>query len=541
MDASKQNYFRTDDLSKIRDRLKVHAAISQKRGALVRDSKAKIIFDITSEMRQLLDQIDCFIPEKGDAIRYCNRCANGSSSHDEDMEAQITSLREENEKLKSELERFHACANLRGSPNFFNPEICQERKRGRPRKRSTSSSSDMVQILCSVLNLLGYGVSTYPINAEAVNTEIVRDDQVSTSPPSEKHTDTKSDKVEHRGSTHDKRDDRYYKERTTHLLEGEAVVACLDDDFQSTRNVEVQDGQYQTLSECLQNDMVACSALVHGCESDSNAEHAVRSAMSRFRSNVNSVKVWHDYGTNDKKQIVRAYSQVLTKYSMMRFDRYPGLEEWFQTLNFWFQRRFKPGGDFRYNCSSIPKWIEDICMVLGNEFGGPTWTKSRDEFKNWCLSLDKFGGKNNYAHYGVPKYIHDAISSQQVKAFRNIVLWDIMNAVGFFQELNSKLPKCCSEVIEQLSWSWPAYALRNRLDAQPDFDPDRRETGTSLYYVPGRDVNTLMGWMPWDASATWGLDTSYTVSTMPYGLFQNASKIVRKLSSRDRLIQACCV
>lgn len=187
--------------------------------------------------------------------------------------------------------------------------------------------------------------------------------------------------------------------------------------------------------------------------------------MNAYHEVSNNVEVWHKFSSKDKKQILKAYSVTLKKFSFMKYDdKYPGFEEVFKLINYWFQRRFPIGtkNNFRYNPSCIPGWIEDIIMVMGNYVNTMWWKDKVEEFKRWCD-----GCQDKRCHYALPPTLMDEVRMQKIKANRNLIVWDIMNELGFFKYLNSMLPdNVTTSYYDVVSWVWPQYALRYRLDCQ---------------------------------------------------------------------------
>lgn len=571
MDPAKQSYFRTDDLVKLKNRLCDHVEIARLRGPLVRDGSAKAIFDVTAEMHELLYQIESFIPERGDAVRYATKQSVGNPSEIVKLQAEVSVLREQNRQLIEDLATFKASSRSddvppagpgTGSAVFDGPP---KKKRGRPKKaKVTPEVQQYTNLFLGLLNAMGVQIPQPPASVNTLNRSTSSDPSKSNIPtidveaaaaepiPEPVVEDAvevlepdSGKKKKFKFGSKDK--ESCYKAKTEHFLVGSTEIHTYNPGVRQHKDYIVPDGKYYATVDAMGAELAVCGALLDEAQHSDIALATLKTRMTKFRQTVDSLRMWHEYGTEDKKQIVKTYSKLLTKYSLQKYDTYPGLEEWFDTLNFWFQHRFKPGGKFCFNCSSIPKWIEDITMVLGNEFHTSTWEKSRDAFKNWCLSLDLPPANKQQAyeklHYAYPIQIHGPIQAGKIDAFRNIALWDVMNAVGFFEELNDQLPHVCQFTIwEQLSWSWPIYALRNRIDAQPNFEPDHHnETFGYNYYVPGKSLDERIIWLNWDTSANRNL--KYDKMCVPFFAgtwYDYMKKIVKQLGSTNAFIEACC-
>lgn len=296
-------------------------------------------------------------------------------------------------------------------------------------------------------------------------------------------------------------------DETVDLFRGSINIDTHYDNPITTTNVDIT--SYGGLSYALQQELMGAAYVLSDGEGSEKSIQHVRAMMNIYHMVTNGVETWHKFSAKDKKQILKAYSVTLKKFSSMKFDNYPGFEEVFKLINYWFQRRFPIGtkNNFRYNPSCIPGWVEDIVMVLGNSFNTMWWKDKVEEFKRWCD-----GCQDKRCHYALPPTLMDELRLQTVKANRNLMIWDIMNEVGFFKYLNSMLPDVVHLYYDVISWVWPQYALRYRLDCQDpkdeDFDVDDcsdPDLPAMMYakigrYTPGYSFTesnlSNFGWVP---------------------------------------------
>lgn len=262
-------------------------------------------------------------------------------------------------------------------------------------------------------------------------------------------------------------------DETANLFRGDAIVeAYIDSPIDRT---EVRVDSYDQFYSVAKYDLLGAAYTLIESNGDEQCLKHVRNMMNAYHQVSKEVEVWHKFSSKDKKQILKAYSVTLKKFSSMKFDdKYPGFEEVFKLINYWFQRRFPIGtkNNFRYNPSCIPGWVEDIIMVMGNYVNTMWWKDKVEEFKRWCD-----GCQDKRCHYALPPTLMDEVRTQKIKANRNLIVWDIMNELGFFKYLNSMLPDVVTtSYYDVVSWVWPQYALRYRLDCQnpkdEDFDVD---------------------------------------------------------------------
>ena len=252
-------------------------------------------------------------------------------------------------------------------------------------------------------------------------------------------------------------------DETANLFRGDATVnAYIDNPIDPT---QVRVDSYDQFYSVAKYDLLGAAYTLIESNGDEQCLKHVRNIMNAYHEVSNSVEVWHKFSSKDKKQILKAYSVTLKKFSSMKYDdKYPGFEEVFKLINYWFQRRFPIGtkNNFRYNPSCIPGWIEDIIMVMGNYVNTMWWKDKVEEFKRWCD-----GCQDKRCHYALPPTLMDEVRVQKIKANRNLMVWDIMNELGFFKYLNSMLPdNVTTSYYDVVSWVWPQYALRYRLDCQ---------------------------------------------------------------------------
>lgn len=298
-------------------------------------------------------------------------------------------------------------------------------------------------------------------------------------------------------------------DETIDLFRGDATVEAYINNPIDRTEVRV-DSYDQFYSVAKYNLLGAAYTLIESNGDEQCLKH-VRNMMDAYHQVSKEVEVWHKFSSKDKKQILKAYSVTLKKFSSMKYDdNYPGFEEVFKLINYWFQRRFPIGikNNFRYNPSCIPGWIEDIIMVMGNYVNTMWWKDKVEEFKRWCD-----GCQDKRCHYALPPTLMDEVRMQKIKANRNMIVWDIMNELGFFKYLNSMLPDVVTtSYYDVISWVWPQYALRYRLDCQnpkdEDFDVDDcsdPNLPAMLYakvgrYTPGYSFTesnlSNFGWVP---------------------------------------------
>lgn len=262
-------------------------------------------------------------------------------------------------------------------------------------------------------------------------------------------------------------------DETVNLFRGDATVeAYIDNPIDRT---EVRVDSYDQFYSVAKYDLLGAAYTLIESNGDEQCLKHVRNMMDAYHQVSKEVEVWHKFSSKDKKQILKAYSVTLKKFSCMKFDdKYPGFEEVFKLINYWFQRRFPIGAknNFRYNPSCIPGWVEDIILVMGNYVNTMWWKDKVEEFKRWCD-----GCQDKRCHYALPPTLMDEVRTQKIKANRNLIVWDIMNELGFFKYLNSMLPDAVTtSYFDVISWVWPQYSLRYRLDCQnpkdEDFDVD---------------------------------------------------------------------
>lgn len=345
-------------------------------------------------------------------------------------------------------------------------------------------------------------------------------------------------------------------DETVNLFRGDATVeAYIDNPIDRT---EVRVDSYDQFYNVAKHDLLGAAYTLIESNGDEQCLKHVRNMMNAYHKVSKEVEVWHKFSSKDKKQILKAYSVTLKKFSSMKYDdKYPGFEEIFKLINYWFQRRFPIGtkNNFRYNPSCIPGWVEDIIMVMGNYVNTMWWKDKVEEFKRWCD-----GCQDKRCHYALPPTLMDEVRMQKIKANRNLIVWDIMNEVGFFKYLNSMLPdNVTTSYYDIVSWVWPQYALRYKLDCQDpkdeDFDVDDcsdPNLPAMMYakierYTPGYSFTesnlSNFGWVPRETpKAQNGMDKFLSpLTSSAFKLYRTfKSRIVtKKYRGIQNAVQAC--